>query len=234
MNFNAESVASQQIRRLSDDQLDAFSAMLEQASEQLKEEASAKEVLSEMSTDELKLVQQAAGLADRINVDALSEEGATNLIAGSEQGYVDLNNDGLVEVGAGKLITFPPVNAPQHVHDAWQESVEGMPTDEVIHLQLRMHTMVYGVHLNDQATKTPLSPQQQWSPAGREQLMADARSGLEFEVGREGWTAENQRLEEVFNRFDAALKRWEESQAEALEDDEAPRDDETTGDEHVA
>jgi hypothetical protein len=86
---------------------------------------SAKTFLASLNAQDLMLLQQAAGLADRINVASLSEEGAANLLL--EQGSrVDQNNDGLVEVGAAKTIVFPPVNAPQSVKDAWDAATAGM------------------------------------------------------------------------------------------------------------
>lgn len=228
MNLTGESIGEQHVRRLSDKQLEQFSAMLEQAHERLQEIAddpevdeaddaseesieappSAKELLSEMSTDELELLQQAAGLAHRINVDAISEEGATNLLVGTEQdGMVDLNNDGLVEVGEAKLMTFPPVNAPQHVHDAWEEAIADLPDDgSKMMLQLQMHSHVYGIHnIGDLPAKAALPPEQQWSTAGWQELSRVARAALEFSVSQEGWTEHNRMTQEVFDHFDAAL-----------------------------
>jgi hypothetical protein len=86
---------------------------------------SAKSFLAGLSAQDLMLLQQATGLADRIDVAALSEEGAANLLL-EQDGRVDLNNDGLVEVGAAKTVVFPPVNAPQSVKDAWTAATAGM------------------------------------------------------------------------------------------------------------
>jgi hypothetical protein len=85
----------------------------------------AKGFLASLSAEDLALLQQAKGLAATINVSSLSEEGAANLLLDRES-HVDLNNDGLVEVGAAKIITFPPVNAPQSVKDAWEAATAGM------------------------------------------------------------------------------------------------------------
>jgi hypothetical protein len=63
--------------------------------------------------NELTLLQKANSLADTINVQGLTEEGATNLLSQPDNSdKVDLNNYRLVEVGIAKLMIFPPVNAP--------------------------------------------------------------------------------------------------------------------------
>ena len=215
MSLSGESVSILQARRLSVEQMDDFSALLEQAHQKLDgqqdvpkaRQTTAKQVLSGLSSDDLHLVQQAAGLVDRILVSSLSEEGATNLLVGRDQAsMVDLNNDGLVEIGAGKMITFPPVNAPEYVHQAWAEAIEDLPDDGTkLHLQLQMHTMTYGVRINDQATKQALAPEQQWSTAGWKSLMKNAWAGLEFAVAHDGWTKHNVLTQEVYDRFEEAL-----------------------------
>lgn len=86
---------------------------------------SAKQFLAALTPQDLALLQQANGLAQGINVSALSEEGAANLLL-ERDSRVDLNNDGLVEVGAAKIIAFPPVNAPQAAKDAWEAATAGM------------------------------------------------------------------------------------------------------------
>lgn len=85
----------------------------------------AKQFLAALTPQDLTLLQQASGLAEGINVASLSEEGAANLLLTNDN-RVDLNNDGLVEVGAARLITFPPVNAPQSVKEAWETATAGM------------------------------------------------------------------------------------------------------------
>lgn len=85
----------------------------------------AKGFLAGLTAQDLTLLQQARGLADTINVASLSEEGAANLLLGRDM-QVDLNNDGIVEVGAGRMMTFPPLNAPQAAKDAWAAATAGM------------------------------------------------------------------------------------------------------------
>jgi hypothetical protein len=85
----------------------------------------AKGFLASLSAQDLTLLQQAKGLASTINVASLSEEGAANLLL-EHAAQVDLNNDGIVEVGSGKMMTFPPPNAPQAAKDAWAAATAGM------------------------------------------------------------------------------------------------------------
>ena len=85
----------------------------------------AKGFLAGLTAQDLALLQQASGLVDTINVASLSEEGAANLLLGRDM-QVDLNNDGIVEVGAGRMMTFPPPNAPQAAKDAWAAATAGM------------------------------------------------------------------------------------------------------------
>ena len=85
----------------------------------------AKQFLAALTPQDLTLLQQASGLAECIDVASLSEEGAANLLLANDS-RVDLNNDGLVEVGAARLIAFPPVNAPQAAKEAWEAATAGM------------------------------------------------------------------------------------------------------------
>lgn len=85
----------------------------------------AKGFLASLSAQDLALLQQAKGLVDSINVASLSEEGAANLLL-DRAAQVDLNNDGIVEVGIGKMMMFPPPNAPQAAKDAWDAATSGM------------------------------------------------------------------------------------------------------------
>ncbi len=106
---------------------------------------SAKSFIKELSIKELMAVQKANGLAGRIRVDALSDEGAENLFLGKMLGsdFVDLDNNAIVEIGEAKSFHYPPVNAPQEVKDAWERKTEGMPEMELIMLQgsMLMHML---------------------------------------------------------------------------------------------
>jgi len=206
VNMSSESVNLLQRRGLSEQQVGEFSALLDKSQAQQKADVSAKQVLADMSQDELKLLQKASSLAKSIHVNSLSQEGAMNLLAQPDRtGMVDLNNDGIVEVGAARTMSFPPVNAPESVHKAWQQATEGLSTWDKAVLELNMHISVYGVEINGQSTKQALPPEQQWSKEGVEQLIATGRAGMEFDVNLNGWTRWNLVQQVFFDKFEKAI-----------------------------
>jgi len=206
-NLSSESIALLQVRGQSDQQVVDFSVLLEKANIQLEQDVSAKEILSELTADELKLVQNSVGLAERIDVDSLSNEAAINLFAQPDKtGMVDLNNDGLVEIGAGKMMTFPPVNAPESVQRAWDDATEGMSEQDKMAMQLHMHTMIYGIQIEGVSTPQALSPEAQWSENGIKQLFENLRSALEFSVSLDGWDRFNLVKNDFFDKFEKGLE----------------------------
>lgn len=116
-------------------------------------------------------------IASTINVDSLSAEGAQNLLSqpdGSD--LVDLNNDGIVEIGESRSIHFPPVNAPLHIKTAWNKATEGMDWAEKASMELALHSMVYGFNINGSGTKDALPPQEQWNKTNIDALSEYANS----------------------------------------------------------
>jgi len=209
-NLSNESVGLLQMRGRSDQQIVDFSALLEEASIQLEQDVSAKDVLSGLTATELKMIQKSVGLAERIDVDSLSNEAAINLFAQPDKtGMVDLNNDGLVEIGAAKMITFPPVNAPESVQQAWDEATEGMSVQDKMTMQLHMHTMTYGIQIEGVQTQPALSPDEQWSDEGIEQLFKNLKSALEFSVSLDGWDRFNLVKNDFYDKFEKALEEQE-------------------------
>jgi len=206
VNMSTKSVNLLQMRGLSEQQVNDFSALLDKAKSQQQEDVSAKQVLAEMSQDELALLQKATSLAASIKVNSLSQEAAINLLDQPDRtGMVDLNNDGIVEVGAARTMSFPPVNAPARVHAAWETATADLSEWDKATLELTMHISVYGVEINGQSTKQPLSPEQQWSKKGVEEWLATGRAGIEFDVNLNGWTRWNIVKQDFFNRFETAI-----------------------------
>ena len=207
ISLSSESVSLLQLRGLSGQQVEDFAALLNQANQRLEQEIPAKQVLREMADDDLELLQKATSLADTINVNAISNEGAINLLAEPDKtGMVDLNNDGIVEIGKSQMVTFPPVNAPDHIHQAWDKATANMAEGDKMILQLHMHLAVYGPQIEGLPGKEPLSPEVQWSQGGWEQLLATLRSALEFSVGMDGWTRHNIVRSDFFDRFENELQ----------------------------
>lgn len=207
LQLTARSVELLQRRSLSDSEIGTFQALLNEAQQEMDgEDLSAKEVLQQMSSDELDLLRRANSLADGISVEKLSEEGAINLLHQPDfSDRVDLDNDGIVEVGVGKNITFPPVNAPDHVKEAWAEATEGMSESDVMMLQLQMHLSVYGPRIEGLPSTEALPPDRQWSRSGIDELFKMLRGGLDFRVAMDGWTDHNKMLLGFYDRFATAL-----------------------------
>lgn len=206
LGLTTESTNLLQLRGLSSEQVDLFSDLLDAANHQLDNDKSAKQVLSSMSQDEMKLLQKATGLADSIDVNSLSTEGVANLLAQPDKtGMVDLNNDGIVEIGKSTMVTFPPVNAPDSVHQAWDKATEGMAEGDKMIMQLHMHIATYGVEIEGINSKEALPPEQQWSPEGWQQLLKELRSALEFSVAMDGWDRTNLVRQDFFDKFENEL-----------------------------
>jgi hypothetical protein len=206
-NLSNESVDLLQIRGRSDQQIIEFATLLDEANSQIGKDVSAKDVLSGLTVAELIMVQKSVGLVDSIDVDSLSTEAAINLLAQPDKtGMIDLNNDGLVEIGAAKMITFPPVNAPVSVQRAWDEATEGMSEQDKMIMQLNMHTMTYGIHIDGVPTQQASSPEDQWSKKGLEQLMENLKSALEFSVSLDGWDRFNLVKNDFYDKFEEALE----------------------------
>ncbi len=107
--------------------------------------------LLSLSPQELEELRINHGLADTINVDGLSTEGASNLLL--PRGYsMDLNNDGLEEVGAARTMSFPPRNAPAEFVNKWREVTAGMDPGEEMMYAFEMHHAMYGFHLDGHTT----------------------------------------------------------------------------------
>lgn len=203
ITFSERSMTLLQARNLSEGNIEQFSSILSRAKQSGQ---SAKDFLKSLSQQEMHVVQKANSLADRIDVTSISAEGAHNLLTQPDNsGKVDLNNDGIVEVGAARSIIFPPVNAPEFVKKAYAEATEGKQGFDRLSLDIRMHVEIYGLHFNELPTKQPLSPEQQWSEQGIEGMFNNLYSNLDFRVGMEGWTNQNKNLKQFYNDFESAL-----------------------------
>lgn len=93
-----------------------------------------KRFLQSLSGQELKTLQHMHSLAAPINPANLSEEGALNLLL-SPGHAKDIDNDGFQMVGLAKTWTFPPVNAPDSVKQAWDKTTANMSESDIMKLQ---------------------------------------------------------------------------------------------------
>lgn len=108
-----------------------------------------KAFLAGLSADELHNVQQVHRLADPIQVDGLSEEGALNLLL-PPCTTVDANRDGLSAVGVAMTVGFPDSTTPRDVRDAWEAATASLPEDEVAlrSLQMKMPLLLANMHVD--------------------------------------------------------------------------------------
>lgn len=110
----------------------------------------ARQFLGSLSAKELNAVRQNHCLADRIDTASISEEGAENLLL--PEGYaVDLNADGIEEVGAARTMSFPPSNAPEAFKEAWFQATADMDQGMMMTYSLMMHDSVYGIQIDGQS-----------------------------------------------------------------------------------
>jgi GTPase SAR1 family protein len=89
----------------------------------------AKSFLQNLSKSELNTIQGYSGLADSINVDALSSEGAYNLLMHDNQKY-DFNNDGVVENGQAKGLAIVPKTMPHDVRVAYISALNSLSDED--------------------------------------------------------------------------------------------------------
>lgn len=108
--------------------------------------------LKNLSPQQQGIVQRVHCLADAIDPVTISKEGAYNLLL--PDGYrVDFNHDGVQEVGAGKAVTFPPLDAPAQVKQAWLTATKDMNEGDMLTYQLEMHLMMYGMPIGGEQQK---------------------------------------------------------------------------------
>lgn len=94
-----------------------------------------KNYLATLDAQALEVLQGAAGLAGPIDVAALSEEGAENLLLKPSEA-VDLDGDGLIRTGNALGLQFPPANASPELRAAWEKTTAGLDDGDSLTLSL--------------------------------------------------------------------------------------------------
>lgn len=97
--------------------------------------AKPKAFVESLSVTELKTLQHIHCHAQAIQPEALTEEGALNLLYPPGSGQ-DIDHDGFQMVGAAKTWTFPPANAPASVKKAWEETTAGLEFKDIMLMQI--------------------------------------------------------------------------------------------------
>lgn len=115
----------------------------------------AKDFLQNLSSAELHTLQKYSGLAEAIDIDAISAEGAYNLLMHDNEQY-DFNNDGIAEVGISKHMLPIPTTMPVDVRDAYIKAMNSL--DDKDKLMSMMLTFDMG-RLQSQLEGTPYKPQ---------------------------------------------------------------------------
>lgn len=120
----------------------------------------AKETLRSLSLEDRRLLEKVhfgtslTGSLDGLKqIDVLTDEGAYNLLV-QPHDYIDINGDGVSDVGKGKTMVFPPSNASQAVKDAWDAATENMSLMEKATEELKMHVRLNGINHDKQAPST--------------------------------------------------------------------------------
>ena len=125
--FSSYAVNMMNMRGVSSDEQSAFATILDKAHDSAA--GSPKTFLNSLSSNEMEILRKVHSLADPISIAGLDTEGAANLLEAPGEAQ-DLNNDGLLSIGAGKIWQYPPPNAPAAVKQAWEEATAGIPESE--------------------------------------------------------------------------------------------------------
>ena len=103
----------------------------------------AKNVSKGLNKQEKEVLRKIHGLADPIKFDDLSDEGLLNLFYQPGESK-DIDNDSFLEIGAGVTKPFPPVNAPDYIKQAWEDSTKDMTFKE----KMMAQTLFWGQELS--------------------------------------------------------------------------------------
>jgi len=104
---------------------DDFEKIFERAQDAQLDLHSAKDFLKNLTHEEMTTLQKYAGLADEINTQSLSAEGAYNLLMHDNEKY-DFNADGVAEVGIAKTSLSVPTTMPPDVREAYIETMNSL------------------------------------------------------------------------------------------------------------
>jgi hypothetical protein len=137
-------------RQISAEQRETFLAVLEKTAGTTPSEA--KVALKSLTAEESEAVRRIHGLADPYYINGLNDEGAYNLLCQPGSGK-DLNNDGLLQIGAGLMYSFPPPNAPEEVQQVWEKATAGKSDGEKLMLQMAFAPMEIAANIRYNARR---------------------------------------------------------------------------------
>ncbi|WP_428737347.1 pre-mRNA-splicing factor CWC21 [Sulfurimonas sp.] len=132
----------------------SFEDIYQKASQENVKLSNAKTFLENLSQSELTTLQKYSGLAEAIDVGALSAEGAYNLLMHDNEQY-DFNNDGVAEVGIAKKMLPIPTNMSSDVRSAYITALNSLDDKD----KLMAVTLTFdSARLISQINNTPYTP----------------------------------------------------------------------------
>ena len=133
---------------------ESFELIYAKVQEQDVKLSNAKSFLESLSQSELRTLQKYSGLADSINIDSLSAEGAYNLLMHDNEQY-DFDGNGTAEVGIGKHFLPIPKNMPADIQEAYISAMNSLDDKD----KLMAMTLTFDpAHLDSVINNKPYTP----------------------------------------------------------------------------
>lgn len=104
---------------------ESFELIYANAQEEDVKLSNAKNFLESLSQSELRTLQKYSGLAESIDINSISAEGAYNLLMHDNEQY-DFDGNGTAEVGIGKHLLAVPKNMPADVQEAYISALNSL------------------------------------------------------------------------------------------------------------
>lgn len=149
LSFSRSAQELMKHRQVTAKEQDSFASILEKTRSISPQQA--KETLQALSVAERELLEQVhfgsalhSSLDTPAQIDALSDEGAYNLLV-QPHSYVDIDRDGITDVGKGKTLIFPPSDSSREVKDAWDAATEGLTPLQKATQEMKMHVRLFGI-----------------------------------------------------------------------------------------
>jgi len=128
---------------------DAFESIYDKVKESDVKVNTAKDFLSTLSRSEMSTLRKYDSLADTINIDILTNEGAYNLLMHEYEKY-DFDGDGAIMDGAAKTLSLVPQNMDDEAKKTWVKALNAMGDDW-------MSIAVVSMGLNDEYVKRSIA-----------------------------------------------------------------------------
>ncbi|PNV83193.1 MAG: hypothetical protein C0627_06585 [Sulfurimonas sp.] len=175
---------------------ESFELIYSKAQEEDIKLSNAKNFLESLSQSEIRTLQKYSGLADSINVNSLSAEGAYNLLMHDNEQY-DFDGNGTAEVGIGKHILPVPKNMPADVQEAYISAMNSLSDkDKLMAMTLTFDPAHLDSVINNKAY-TPTNMDYNYLKSRVENMLNPQNGGYTSVEAKESITA-------FWNAFDAA------------------------------